>query len=240
LAIIPFSGLPRRRPGEPGRATHAHLLDHYDRLRLLQRDLHHRILRTLSRKEHRAAARELGMYDAGEFVFQNESEEVILLDYCVYRHLVKGKSLAQRFAAANGPLPEGSDERTLLDAMCDARFRSLEVARVEKGVGFEARDLIYGGTRFFMDRSLGATAQAGAVLAGNTLALGEFYMSTGVFMVLGDDYADMAEEVARQSGHNLDLDVEGVALPPEMESLLAQELINAVCDDGMSDSIKYV
>lgn len=232
MAIIPF----------PGRATHAHLLDLYDRLRLLQRDLHNRILHTVSRKEHLAAARELGMYDAGEFVFQNESEETILLDYCVYRHVVKGRSLVQRYAVANAPPPEGSDERMLLDAMCDARFRSIEVARVEKDVGFEARDLIYGGTRFFMDRSLGATVKVGAVLAGNTVALGEFYMSTGVFMRPGDDYKDAAEESAREAGFDLNIDLEarGVALPPDIESLLAQELINAVCDDGLSGSIEYV
>jgi hypothetical protein len=91
---------------------------------------------------------------------------------------LSGPSLIERYRRSVHA-PEGSEERTVLDAMCDWRFALLIVKHKHPVAGLVVDDLVRQEELWLMDESMEATAKPGLALASRLIKPAEFHTTTG-------------------------------------------------------------
>jgi hypothetical protein len=165
---------------------------HYERLRPTRWRLNNELVRRLSREALHEGAKKIGILRGGMFVFDNEDETSVLMDYCIYDVYRQGRNAVEQYLCDVPPNPD-SDEMACLRAMQHATYALVAVLRVEPGVGCHVRNLFTEETRLLADMGFSKTAQPGAVIATRLLDFGGFVATGGAalpFGILDNDALD--------------------------------------------------
>ena len=95
-------------------------------------------------------AKQLGIHRGDTFVFDNEDQMSVLMDYCICDVRHRGRNaLDQYFCDSTDDLD--SDEMVLLRAMQHATYALIAVRRVETGVGCYVQNLFTQESRLLID-----------------------------------------------------------------------------------------
>jgi hypothetical protein len=156
----------------------------YQRLRPIRLRLNNKLVHRLSRDVLNDGAKRIGILRGGMFVFDNEDETSVLMDYCIYDVYRKGRNAVEQYLCDCPPDPD-SDEMACLRAMQHAIYALVAVLRVEPSVGCHVRNLFTEETRLLVDIGFSETAQPGAVIATRLLDFGGFVATTGAALPLG-------------------------------------------------------
>ena len=160
------------------------IVAHYQRLRPIRMRLNNKLVAGLSRDVLNEGAKRIGILRGGTFVFGNEDETCVLMDYCIYNVYRKERNAVEQYLCDCPPDPD-SDEMSCLRAMQHATYGLVAVLRVEPGVGCHVRNLFTEETRLLVDMGLSKTARPGAVMATRLLDFGDFVATGGAVLPLG-------------------------------------------------------
>lgn len=177
----------------------------YKRLRPIRLRLNDELVRRLSRDVLNEGARKLGILRNGVFVFDNEDEPSVLMDYCIYDVYHKGRNAIEQYLSDSPPDPD-SDEMAYLRAMQHAKYGLVVVHRVEPDVGCQIRNLLTGETLLLCDVGLSKTAQPGTLIATRLLDFGGFVTTSGAALPLGILNDDEMDEWQRKVNAGVDGD----------------------------------
>jgi hypothetical protein len=169
----------------------------YQRLRPIRLRLNNELVRRLSRDVLNDGARRIGILRDGVFVFDNEDETSVLMDYCIYDVYHQGRNAVEQYLHDSPPDPD-SDEMACLRAMQHATYALVVVLCVEPGVGCHIRNLYTGATRLLADIGFSQTAQPGAMLATRLLDFGGFVATSGAALPVGILNHDELDEWQRK------------------------------------------
>jgi len=156
----------------------------YQQLRPIRLRLNDELVHRLSRDVLDDGAKRIGIFHDGTFVFENEDETSVLMDYCIYNVYRKGRNAVEQYLCDCPPDPD-SDEMACLRAMQHGTYALVAVLRVEPGVGCHVRNLFTEETRLLVDIGLSKTAQPGTVIATRLLDFGGFVAAGGAALPLG-------------------------------------------------------
>jgi hypothetical protein len=156
----------------------------YRRLRPIRLGLNSKLVERLSRDVLNDGAKRIGILRGGMFVFDNEDETSVLMDYCIYDIYRGGRNAVQQYLCDCPPDPD-SDEMECLRAMEQATYALVAVLRIEPGVGCHVRNLFTEETRLLVDMGLSKTARPGAVIATRLLDFGSFVATSGAALPVG-------------------------------------------------------
>ena len=153
-------------------------VERYRSLRALSMALNHRMSKTIPRQAYDEVVDALGIRRNGVLVFDSQDMTSVMMDCCLYNWFEKGKNLVRRYAETH---PEtAADERFLLHACLDAKYRIVVPQSAVPGAGVHCQDALNGGTLFLMDVAMSQSVAAGdAAFATRTIPLGEYWMSGG-------------------------------------------------------------
>jgi hypothetical protein len=180
-------------PFAPTRAD----VERYRRLRAAGRDLNYRIIKTIPKQAYNDVGDAIGILRNGVLVFESEDMTSVLMDCCLYDWFEDGKNFVQRYSEAH-TAKAGTDERYVLDAYLQARYRVIVLQSVVPGAGIYCRDVLHGEEFFLMDLGLSQTAKsAGAAFATRTIPLGEYWMTSGAGLPINSKAAmqDVLERI---------------------------------------------
>jgi hypothetical protein len=203
------------------------IVAHYKRLRPIRLRLNNELVRRLSRDVLNDGAKRIGILRGGIFVFENEDESAVLMDYCIYNVYRKGRNAVEQYLCDCPPDPD-SDEMTLLRAMQHATYSLVAVLNVERGVGCRIRNLFTEETRLLVDMGFSKTAQPGAVIATRLLDFGDFVTTGGAALpvgILDEDELDAWQRKIRAGADDDHYD--------------PAPLIRACLQKGASSNIRY-
>jgi hypothetical protein len=136
-------------------------------LEAVRRDLHARLLRTISTAGLERAALELGF---------DEQDRRHVEDFAIYEVRELGLTAAERLLQHHDLDPLS---RTVLEAMVRARFVILEIDEVVDGTGVRGRDMLAETACFVADAQLSRTVSVGDLLATRLLTFDDFSLTTG-------------------------------------------------------------
>ncbi len=154
------------------------VLERYRRLRAIATMHGDRALQRLSRSHIIKTGRRLGLIHKRQVVVADSEEEVqLLMDLALYSRRSGASAIARYCRSVRAP--EGSEERAVLDAMCDARFGLLTVERKHPVVDRLLRNAVNDEEAWLMDEMMEATAGPGYGLALRLIRPDDFFMTTG-------------------------------------------------------------
>lgn len=156
----------------------------YQRLRPIRLSLNNELVRRLSRDVLNDGAKRIGILHGGTFVFDNEDETSVLMDYCIHDVYRNGRNAVEQYLCDCSTDPN-SDEMTCLRAMQSATYALVVVLGVEPGIGCNVRNLFSDETRLLADMGFSRTAQPGAVIATRLLDFGSFLATGGAALPVG-------------------------------------------------------
>ena len=160
------------------KATRKAVLERYRRLRTIGNEHADRALQRLSRSHILKSGRRLGVIrNRHVLVAESEGELQLLLDLALYSRR-SGASAIERYSRSVRS-PAGSEERAVLDAMCDAKFVLLVVECKHPVAGLVVRNAAGEEKPWLMDEMMEATAEPGHGLAVRLIQPAEFCMTTG-------------------------------------------------------------
>jgi len=183
-------GLCKGSPPQP--TVFKDIVAHYQHLRPIRLRLNNELVHRLSRDVLEDGAKRIGIFHDGTFVFENEDETSVLMDYCIYNVYRKGRNAVEQYLCDCPPDPD-SDEMECLQAMQRGIYALVAVLRVEPGVGCQVRNLFTEETRLLVDIGFSKTARPGTVIATRLLDFGDFVTTGGEPLPLGildDDELD--------------------------------------------------
>lgn len=165
-------------------SNYKNLVDGYNRLRLVRLRLNQELASRLSADVLREGAKQLGILRGDAFVFNDEDETAVLMDYCIYDVFRKGRNAVDQYLCDSPPDPD-SEEMTCLRAMQHATFAVIVMLRAEPGVGCHVRNMFTAQERLLVDMGLSTSAQPGGVLVTRLLDFGDYITTSGAPMSLG-------------------------------------------------------
>ena len=211
----------------PNIAVSKDIVAHYKRLRPIRLRLNDELVRRLSDNAINDGAKRIGILRGGTFVFGNEDEASVLMDYCIYNVYHEGRNAIEQYLCDCPPDPD-SDEMACLHAMQHATYALVAVLRVEPGVGCHVRNMFTEETRLLVDIGLSTTARPGAVIATRLLDFGDFVATSGAALPLGVLDNDELDEWQRKISTGLDDDHPDPA-----------PLIRICLEKGASANVRY-
>ena len=181
-------------------------VERYRRLRALSIDLNHRITKTIPRQAYDDVGDAIGILHDGILEFDSTDMTSVLMDCCLYDWFENGKNVVQRYSETH-PSKPGTDERYLLDAYLQAKYRVLVVQSTVPGVGLHCQDVLNGGELFLMDLGLSQSAKGtNAALATRTIPLGEYWMTGGAGLPINSKKAALDALSRIESGNQKSLE----------------------------------
>jgi hypothetical protein len=159
MGLFSFGGISRSLATE-----YQDVLTRYQRFRPIRFRLNDELVRRLPRDVLDEGARKLGILRRGVFVFDNEDESSVLMDYCIYNVFRRGRNAVEQYLCDCPPDPN-SDEMACLGAMKQATYALVVVLRVEPGVGCHVRNLFTEEKRLLADIGLAKSARPGTLMA---------------------------------------------------------------------------
>ena len=172
------------------------IVAYYQRLREIRLPLNNKLVGRLSTDALKEGAKKLGILRGGTFVFDNEDETSVLMDYCIYDVYRKDRNAVEQYLCDCPPDPD-SDEMACLHAMQHATYTLVALLRVEPGVGCHVRNLYTDETRLLVDMALSKSAQPGGVMATRLLDFGDYVATGGAVLPLGILNDDKLDEFQR-------------------------------------------
>ena len=106
-----------------------------------------------------------------------------MFDLAVYSKHLQRSTLIEMYRRSCS-IPAGSEEDSILEAMCHSSFKLLSVVRPHEEGGLVARDLFQQEDLWLMDEALEQSAEEDTALAARLFRPGEFWMTTGVVIPL--------------------------------------------------------
>ncbi len=188
-------GLSKRGLNQP--TDTAEIVALYQRLRSVRLRLNNELVGRLSRNALEEGGKKLGILRRGMFVFDNEDESSVLMDYCIHDVYRSGRNAIDQYLEDNPPDPV-SDEMACLQAMRHAKYALVIVTRIEPGVGCHIHNLFTGETRLLVDMGFSETARPDVLLATRLLDFGAFVTTTGAAVPLGVLGSDESEAWQRK------------------------------------------
>jgi hypothetical protein len=159
-------------------AEYSQLVDRYKDFRKVNRSLHNALLSYLPKKGLKECAKKLGISKSGTFVFHEQHEADVLIDYCIYDYHEGGENAVSRYVMENPPTLD-SDEHAVLKAMLESYYSLIEVEGIVEGVGIRAHDLLNNRRFLLIDIGFSQTAEEGVVIAARIIPFEDFVMTSG-------------------------------------------------------------
>ncbi len=206
------------------------LVARYQRLRAMSKNLNSAMVQRLARDALQEGGRKLGILQDGTFVFGNEDDTSVLMDYCLYHVRRNGRTAVEQYCCDHPPLA-GTDEAACLRAMQNAIYSLFRVDAAEPGVGLAVTDMATDEQYLLVDMGLSETAKPGFVFLSRLLLFDEFAATGGAAIPLGqlppEELTKFSAEWKRLSIHQ---DVDRDPAP----------LIRDCLQRGMTDRLRYL
>jgi hypothetical protein len=174
----------RRREAESGSLSAQELVARYQRLRAASRQLNMTMVERLPKDALHEGGRKLGLLRNGIFVFDNERETDVLMDYCLYHVRRGGRTTVEQYAIDHPPAP-GTDEWIVLQAMHRAIHSLFCVDAVERDVGLVVTDLATDEQYLLVDIGMSQSAIPGTLFLSRLLLYEDFATTGGAALVAG-------------------------------------------------------
>jgi hypothetical protein len=174
----------------------------YRRLRAVSRDLNNRMVKTIPKRAFTEIGKALGILRNGVLVLDTEDMSGVMADACLYEWFENDKNLVQAYAEIH-PAKPGTDERFLLDAYLQAKYRIIESQELVPGAGLRGRDILNDEDIFLMDLAIGgSTRLATLAMATRTVPLGDYWMTggAGLPMIRNPKELGLFREMERNAG----------------------------------------
>ncbi|MDC0934806.1 hypothetical protein OAS39_00875 [Pirellulales bacterium] len=184
MGLFGFSKFSSTQAAVSKEASPKDIVARYRNLRSIRLRLNDELVHRLPTEVLKDGAKRIGILRGGKFVFDNEDETSVLMDYCIYDVYRNGRNAVEQYLCDSPPDPD-SDEMALLHAMQNATFALVAVLRIQPGVGCRVRNLFTEETRLLVDFGFSRTAQPGAILMTRLLDFGDFVVSGGAALPLG-------------------------------------------------------
>ncbi len=181
---MPILDLIRRRDSSLVPLSPQVLVARYQRMRAVSRKLNNAMVERLPKDVLHEGGRKLGLLHDGTFVFDNEQETAILMDYCLYHVRRSGLNAVERYCRDNPPA-SGTDEWSCLNAMRNAIHSLFRVDEVERGVGLAVTDLATDQQYLLVDIGLSESATPGLLFLSGMSLFEDFAATGGAALVLG-------------------------------------------------------
>ena len=211
--------------------TRDEILQRYRHLRMISIGHHSGALKFLSRQALLEHAKRLGLAAGGMLVAESEAEMTLVFDLALYTAKERRSRALDRYARAT-PLPPGSDEARMLEAMRHARFSVWRINHRHETAGLIIADVLREAEVWLVDEKLAASAPEGLSFAGRVCEPDRFAMSCGVIVPVD---RDLMEEVALDMLAWRRGDPEHVAEDPRF----ATAIDRAAIDSGIMNHVAY-
>lgn len=165
---------------------YAELVERYKRFRSINKKLHSALINYLPEKALRKCAKRLGISKSGVFVFQEQHEVDVLMDYCIYDYFESGENAVRRYMVKNQPDPD-SDESIVLRTMLDSFYTLVQVEHIIEGVGIQVHDILSDSKSLLVDIGFSETAVEGLVIATRIIPFEDFIMTSGTALPINAD-----------------------------------------------------
>lgn len=162
----------------PVETEYTELVACYKCFRRINRQLHSTLLDYLPKKGLKKCAKELGISKSGVFVFQEQHEADVLMDYCIYDYYEDSINTVSRYMMKHPPTA-GSDEYLVLKAMSESYYSLIQVEDDVEGVGIWAHDPLRDKRFLLADIGFSQTAIEGLVIAARLIPFEDFVMTSG-------------------------------------------------------------
>ena len=185
--LIPYVPADRDRPGGNGRAQTAEA-ERYDRYRKINTEHQTEIARRLLAGPVAGYAAGLGLIESPEDLAGMEPGELApAFDLALYGTREDGMNEVRRYARDLRGMLSATEERVLA-AMCEARYSIFRIVDRHPTAGTRLLDMATGETVWVMDHGLEVSAEPDTDLALRLFRPDDFWMTTGVCVVIkGDD-----------------------------------------------------
>lgn len=215
---------------------YSELVNKYKRFRQINRKLQNMLVEQLSRKALDKSGRKLGILKGDVFVFGNEDETSILMDYCIYEYRENGQNAVSRYLEESPPASD-TDEYTVLKAMSESFYTLVEIAEVLPGVGVLADDLFSDRRYPIIDMGLGSSAAKGFVLATRLISFADFVMTSGAALpvepeTLAEIFDSVLPRFGNEAGRYIEIDA-------QRKADLDAAIIRVCLENDMSQHIEY-
>lgn len=201
------------------------VLAYYRRLREINKRLHSDILKLLSQDALLQSGRRLGLAQGKTFILDSMDDITLAFDMAIYTS-PSGRSRAIDRYARSTNLAPGSDEKLMLDAMCNARFAILTVERQHPCAGLIVRDIFRQTSLWLVDAGLEASMTKGCVFATRYFVPTQFAMTAGVIVPV--DF-DLFEDAIALAPHLL--------RKPQVEAIDNRHFAEAVYRVAITDGV---
>jgi hypothetical protein len=212
-------------------------VERYRRLRALSTDLNHRIIKTIPRRAYDDVGNAIGILRNGVLEFESKDMASVLMDCCLYDWFEEGKNVVQLYSETH-PANPGTDERYLLDAYLQAKYRVLVVQSAVSGAGLHCQDVLNSEELFLMDVGLGQSVKGTkAAFASRTIPLGEYWMTGGAGLPINSRKAVLDAMSQIESGKHKPISGPGSAALLIVRACLAAGAANYVTyEDAEAES----
>ncbi len=165
---------------------YAELVDRYKRFRRINRKLQSTLLNYLTKKTLKKCAKKLGISKSDVFVFQEEHEADVLMDYCIYGYYEDSINTMSRYMMKYPPTT-GSDEFLVLKAMSESYYSLIQVEDVVGEVGVQVHDMLADNRFLLVDIGFSQTVGEDLVIATRLIPFEDFVMTSGAALPVDED-----------------------------------------------------
>jgi hypothetical protein len=211
--------------------TRKDILARYRHLRAIAMRHNSAALGFVSRQAVLENAKRLGLAEGRMLVAGSEEEMTLVFDLALHAVKEARSRALDRYARAT-PLPPGSDEARMLDALRHARFSIWRIERRHETAGLVIRDVLREAEEWLVDEKLEASAPENMAFAGRIYEPDGFAMSCGVIVPVT---RDLIEEVTLDTLAWRRGDPGQVAQDPRF----ATAIYRAALDSGIMDHVAY-
>lgn len=211
-------------------------LEAYRHLRTILCQHQNAAVKTISRTTLHKCAKTFGMLDGNNLMLDSDSELTILMDFCIYSHRQKGKSLTGKYLAKLAPT-EAGDEAVVREAMARPRYSMYRIEKSIPGSGLHVRDLVRGDSLFLVDKMLSKTLKSGRVLGGRLIPTPSYWITTGACFPLSEDVVAEVEGTFLPALRMTEGDL--TSLSEKAEEELATVVIGAGMEGGTTSMVRY-
>lgn len=205
-------------------------IERYRRLRTVCKSLNHKVIETLPRDAILETGRQLGIVRGRTIMLDSEDVSSVVMDCCLHDLIQDGKNAMERYLETHSSLAS-PDERELLEAFRQAKYRIMfPLSRVE-GAGVYCKDLFTQEELFVMDIAMSRNP-VNLAYATRTIPLGEFWMTGGAGLPAAGDAIRKAGARLHQKG----LLDEGGFTDPHRAALT---IVRTLLEQGAGEHIKY-
>ena len=215
---------------------YSELVNKYKRFREINRKLQNTLVEQLSRKTLDGAGRKLGIANGNVFVFGNEDEMSVLMDYCIYECCENGQNAVSRYLAESPPASD-TEEYAVLKAMSESFYTLVQVAEVIPGMGALVDDLFSDRRYPLIDVGLGSTVVEGLVLAARLIPFADFVMTSAASLPVSPEtltkiFDSVLPRFGREAGAYIEID-------EQREADFDAAVIRVCLENEIAQHIKY-